>query len=463
MKTIAVIGGGVTGLAAMLQLQKWQQTAGSDAELVLLEAHSYLGGKIHTVENTEFIMETGADSVVSRKEGVAELLDELDLQEDLAYNATGTSYIYRDKSLYKIPEDTVFGIPMSAEALFNSELVSLEGKKAAMADFFTVNETFTIDSSIGEFLEAFLGKEMVEKQISPVLSGVYSGKLHELTLATTMPYLLDYKNKYGSIMRGLALNKEKHQSKDNKKFVSFQTGLSALINRMEERLSNVKIIKNATVEKIERQDGRYILPIQGAQSISADYVIVTAPHHIAQNLLDHSDLDQDFEQLQNSSLISVYLGFDIPDSRLPADGTGFIVPEDSDLTCNACTWTSRKWEHTSPNRTMLLRLFYKNTDTDAFGKLSSMSEEELVQTAQSDVEKSLGINEEPIAIEVTKWTGQMPKYHLRHGKIVASLSEKMELLYPGIHLAGCSYYGVGIADCLANGKETASKIIQKLS
>lgn len=78
------------------------------------------------------------------------------------------------------------------------------------------NEYFTKDSSIGSFLEHFLGKELVEKQIAPVLSGVYSGKLDTLTMASTLPYLLDYKEQYGSIIKGFGAHKEEFQKAANK-------------------------------------------------------------------------------------------------------------------------------------------------------------------------------------------------------------------------------------------------------
>ncbi len=103
---------------------------------------------------------------------------------------------------------------------------------------------FTKESSIGEFLEYFLGEEIVQKQIAPVLAGVYSGNLYELSLNSTLPFLVDYKNEYGSIMKGFEANREKFEGDANKKFISFKKGLSALINRIEESLPEVEFYKN---------------------------------------------------------------------------------------------------------------------------------------------------------------------------------------------------------------------------
>jgi len=429
-------------------------------KLTLIEANSTLGGKIRSVKNEEFIMETGADSIVARKEGVSSLLEDLHLHDEIVHNSTGKSYIYHHNELKPIPDDTIFGIPMSKEALFSSELISEEGKNEALKDFTTENTIFTKDSSIGLFLESFLGKEIVENQIAPVLSGVYSGKLNELTLATTLPYLLDYKNQYGSIIKGLSENKARFQSSDNKKFVSFKNGLSTLIDRMEAELTDVDILKGVKATAVIKEQEQYSIEFSNHEKMEADYVVLSTPHSVAQALLKNEELNPIFDELISSSLISVYLGFDIPDEKLPADGTGFIVPENSDLTCNACTWTSRKWEHTSQHHRLLLRLFYKNTNPEVFNHLSNLSENELVKVALQDVEKSLGITGDPISVEVTKWQDKMPKYHLNHRKTIEALNDKLVTLYPNIILAGCSYYGVGIADCIMNGKNTATKIAE---
>lgn len=462
MKTIVVIGGGITGLSTMYYLQQFKKTSNLDLKLILIEENEHLGGKIHTVQDGEFMMETGADSIVARKQGVASLLDELMLHDEIVNNATGKSFIYHHNQLLQIPEDTIFGIPMSKEAVFNSDLISEEGKTAALKDFSTENTIFTKDSSIGLFLESFLGKELVENQIAPVLSGVYSGKLNELTLATTLPYLLDYKNQYGSIIRGLSENKEKFQSADNKKFVSFRNGLSTIIDRFEEELTDVEILKGIKATKIRKNQDRYVISVANQEDIKADFVVLSTPHTVAKNLLQNKDLDEDFNQLVTSSLISIYLGFDVPDDKLPADGTGFIVPENSDLLCNACTWTSRKWTHTSKNQHLLLRLFYKSTNHDTFEYVNSLNEADLIEVALRDVEKSLGIIGKPITAEITKWDQKMPKYHLKHRETIDSLNHKLASLYPNVILAGCSYFGVGIADCISNGKDSASKIFNNM-
>lgn len=462
MKKIVVIGGGITGLSTMYYLQKLNMQENLGLELVLIERSHQLGGKIRTIKNDEFIMEVGADSIVARHASVMPLIEELGLKERMVYNGTGISYLYANNVLHAIPKDTVFGIPMSKESLFSSTLVSEEGKQAALKDFTSLNENYTRDSSIGEFLEAFLGKELVENQIAPVLSGVYSGNLYELTLSSTLPYLVDYKNKYGSIIKGFEANKEFFQGAANKKFISFDDGMEVLIDTLEKKLEQNRIIKGVGTTSIKKDKAGYLVELEKGEALEADYVIMATPHQVAQELLNLPELDAEFDQFLNSSLISVYLGYDIPDDRLPEDGTGFIVSQESDLHCNACTWTSRKWQHTSKNQKLLVRLFYKSSHP-SYGQLKDLSKEELIKVAMGDIQKSLGIEEMPLTAEVTGWENLMPNYHMEHKNAINALELKMEEMLPHIKLAGSSYFGVGIGACIQNGTDLAKIIINNLA
>jgi protoporphyrinogen/coproporphyrinogen III oxidase len=462
MKNVLVIGGGITGLSAMYELHKWKKEQNSNTRLVLAEASAELGGKIQTVHESGFVMEAGADSIVTRKAEGMSFIEELGISDEVVYNATGRSFIYVDGKLKAIPDDSVFGIPASIESLAKSTLVSAEGKVEALKDFYTGNENFTENDSVGAFLEHFLGKELVEKQIGPVLSGVYSGGVEDLTIASTLPYLIKYKEEYGSIIKGFEANRQKFQSGGEKKFLSFRNGLGTLVDSFEKQFEDVELLKNTKVIDIEKKENAYLVTFANEEVVEVDYLVLSIPHNAAESLLKDDRLIQGFSELKSSSLISVYLGFDISDDQLPMEGTGFITANTDELFCNACTWTSRKWEHTSLKGNLLVRLFYKSSHP-SFADIQSMKDEEILQVALIDIKKSLDISATPVVRQITKWSNSMPNYQITHPKTVKQLEGMLEEVYPGIFLAGCSYYGVGIPDCIENGVSTARKIIQLLN
>lgn len=461
MKTVVVVGGGITGLCTLHYLKR-QAPSEEPIRYILAEKNEYLGGKMHTVHESGFIMETGADSIVARHPNVLELVKELEFESELVYNETGISYIHTNNELHAIPAGSTFGIPMSMESLQASTLISEEGKKRVLKDAEIPNNDFTKESSIGDFLEYFLGKEIVEKQIAPVLAGVYSGDLYQLSLASTLPYLVDYKNKYGSIMKGFEANREQFEKAANKKFISFKKGLSALIDRLEELLPEVEFYKNTETTSVKKKGALYEVSFSNRETVQADIVVLAVPNNIVQKVLNDLELSPNLNKFTNASALTMYLGFNLPDSILPADGTGFIVSHNSDLVCNASTWTSRKWKHTSENGNLLVRLFYKNT-SPRYEELAAMTDEELTKVALEDVKLSLNIEEEPTVVNVEKWIEMMPRYDLAHKEALDALLVDLDAKYPNLYIAGCSYFGVGIGACIENGKNTAEKVLKSLA
>ncbi|MEK5186618.1 protoporphyrinogen oxidase [Solibacillus sp. FSL W7-1324] len=460
MKTVVVVGGGITGLCTMHYLKNKMHEQNVEARLILIEKNTYLGGKIHSEKDKGFIMETGADSIVARHPGVLELVKELDFESELVYNETGISYIHTNNELHAIPAGSTFGIPMSVESLMSSTLISEEGKKRALQDLEIPNTTFTKESSIGTFLEYFLGEEIVRKQIAPVLAGVYSGDLYQLSLASTLPYLVDYKNNYGSIIKGFEAHREQFEKAANKKFISFRSGLSALIDRLEEQLPEVEFMKNTVTKQINKLGEQYEIVLED-ETILADVVVLAVPNETVRHVIQDDSLEEQLKKFTTASALTMYVGFDVPDDILPADGTGFIVSHNSDLVCNASTWTSRKWKHTSAEGNLLVRLFYKNINP-RYEELAAMSDEELTKVALEDIRLSLGVEAEPTVVNVTKWIDQMPRYDLAHNEALSKVVQQLVTDYPNVLLAGCAYFGVGIGACILNGKKTAEQIISRI-
>lgn len=460
MKTVVVVGGGITGLCTMHYLKNKMHEQNLEARLILVEKNEYLGGKIHSEYENGFIMETGADSIVARHPGVLELIKELNFESELVYNETGNSYIHTNNELHAIPAGSTFGIPMSVESLMSSTLISEEGKKRALQDLEIPNTKFTKESSIGTFLEYFLGEEIVRKQIAPVLAGVYSGDLYQLSLASTLPYLVDYKNNYGSIIKGFETHREQFEKAANKKFISFRPGLSALINRLEEQLPEVEFMKNTVTRQVRKRGEQYEVVLED-ETIVADVVVLAVPNETVRHVIQDDLLEEQLKKFTTASALTMYVGFDVPDYILPADGTGFIVSHNSDLVCNASTWTSRKWKHTSAEGNLLVRLFYKNINP-RYEELAQMTDEELTKVALEDIRISLGVEAKPTVVNVTKWIDQMPRYDLAHNEALSKVVLQLATAYPNVLLAGCAYFGVGIGACIQNGKKTAEQIISRM-
>lgn len=458
METVLVIGGGITGLSALFELQKWKKHSNSPVKFMLAEGSTKMGGKIRTVKENGFMMETGADSIVTRKIIDHPLFQELGLKKKTVFNHTGISYIYTDGKLKEIPKDSVFGIPITIEALANSPLISDKGKVAALKDLYVTENPFSKGDSIGDFLEYYFGEELVKKQITPILSGVFSGDLKQLSIQSTLPFVWEYKNQYGSIMKGLEKNKDRFIRKGNEKFLSFESGLSTIIDKLVDQMEDVEILQNWQAVKVEKEGRKYAVHFANGKKIFADRLIVSIPHLEAEKLFEDPKLHNYFSKIKTNSIISVYLGLNVTDDALPKNGTGFIAEKDANLLCGACTWTSRKWPHTTQGN-LLVRLFYKSSHP-RYERIEKLTDEQIVEHARKDVQRSIGIDAQPIVSNVKRWENQLTIYDLEHKETVTHLRKTINERYPGIFLAGSSYDGGGIPDCINSGIENAKKLIE---
>lgn len=176
MSRIAVIGGGLTGLATAYYLGRSETTASID----VFEKESRFGGKIKTKRVDGYVVEVGPDSYLARKQAMTDLINDLGLGDTLVANAVGQAYIYDRTRMYSIPGGSIVGIPTEFVPFAKSTLISWTGKFRALQDYFKSPYPTDGDVSIGDFFNYHLGSEMMDKLIEPLLSGIYGGNILSL-------------------------------------------------------------------------------------------------------------------------------------------------------------------------------------------------------------------------------------------------------------------------------------------
>lgn len=199
MSRIAVIGGGLTGLATAYYLGRSEATASID----VFEKESRFGGKIKTKRVDGYVVEVGPDSYLARKQAMTDLINDLGLGDTLVANAVGQAYIYDRTRMYPIPGGSIVGIPTEFVPFAKSTLISWTGKFRALQDYFKSPYPTDGDVSIGDFFNYHLGSEMMDKLIEPLLSGIYGGNIYELSLDATFPDFHSLERRAGNMVKGM--------------------------------------------------------------------------------------------------------------------------------------------------------------------------------------------------------------------------------------------------------------------
>ena len=130
-RTVAVVGGGITGLTTALRLAAAYQLSTAEPELrvALLEGGDRLGGK---VQATPFAglpsVECGADMFLARTPAAVELARDLGLADELVAPVSLPAFVWSRGRLHQLPPGLVLGAPARLAPMARSRLLSWRGQ-----------------------------------------------------------------------------------------------------------------------------------------------------------------------------------------------------------------------------------------------------------------------------------------------------------------------------------------------
>ncbi|WP_152654883.1 protoporphyrinogen oxidase [Oceanobacillus sp. CFH 90083] len=464
-KRVVIIGGGITGLSAAYYLQKQVKSAMLPIEIALVEGSDRLGGRIHTIKKDGFTIEKGPDSLLARKPAAMELAEELGILDQTKRNSTGQSFMLLKSKLHKMPKGAFMGVPKEIGPLLRSKSFTLTGKIRALMDLVMPKKKNTEDESLGHFMRRRFGDQIVDNQIDPLLSGIHSGDIDQMSLQAIYPIFGRMEQEYGSVMKGLSKTMPKPEKNKNAKttqgqFFSFTNGLQTLVDTLEAKLDAVEIIRENKVNHIEKKAAGYHLLLDSGEVLTADFVLLAVPHTQVPGMLSKHQPLQELFDIPATSTANVVLAFDEKQIKRDLDGTGFLVTRNSNYRITACTWTHRKWEGTAPEGKALLRCYVGKPDDQ---DIVNETDETLVDIVIKDLNKVMKIKGQPLFYEITRFVDARPQYHTGHLELVSRIRDYVTHQLPGLALIGSSYDGTGIPDCIEHGQKGAALALQALT
>ncbi|MGM0878134.1 MAG: protoporphyrinogen oxidase [Bacillota bacterium] len=453
---VVIVGGGITGLSAAYYLQKSIKRMALPVSFTLIEANPRLGGKIQTFKKDKFIIEKGPDSFLKRKTSTIDLIKELGLENELISNETSKAYILKKAQLHPIPEDALMGVPTRITPFMKSRLLTFKGKARAACDLILPKSVNDSDQSVGQFFRRRLGNELVDYLIEPLLSGIYASDIDQLSLKSTFPHFQKIEAEHRSLILGMrTMRPQKRESQ----FLTLKRGLGSLVQAIEEQLSSKHIILEESVQEIEKIDNKYELSLSMREKIIADAVILAIPHQNIGQLLNKYDFIKKVNSMPSTTIANVALCFS--ESQLPFihEGTGFVVSKKENYTITACTWTNKKWPHTTPSGKVLLRCYVGRPGNEG---IVNQPDHEIIEAVLKDLKRIMGVKGDPEFYHITRWRNAMPQYRVGQKEWLESLRENLQFHLPHIHIAGASYEGIGIGDCILQGRESVETVLQEL-
>jgi protoporphyrinogen/coproporphyrinogen III oxidase len=488
---VAVIGGGIAGLAAAFELEK-ARGAGADIEYTLFESRERLGGSLASETVNGIVLERGPDSFLSEKPAGAELCRELGLADQLtpSNDANRKTYIVVKNRLVPLPDGLMFLIPTKLVPTALSGLFSPATKIRMALELLHPPRPSGQDESVAALVERHFGQEAVDRLADPLLSGIYGGDSTQLSARTVLPKLVEMESQYGSLTRGMlaahrqmrAMMAARNASANGvgsapgqagqragggqaagprSIFTTLKGGLQQLVDALEARLNPKWVRKSTAVKLVERTGSGWRIQCAGSDAVF-DAVIVASPAWAAGGLLAATDagLGDELSAIPYSSSITVNLVFDEAQlGRLP-DGFGFLVPAVEGRAMLACTFVHRKFVGRTPTGKAILRAFLGGAKNEA---LLDQSDEVLVATVRRELSEILGARVMGLhipaeATQVSRWRRAMAQYAVGHQERMKRVKEHVATL-PGLRLAGNAYDGIGIPDCIRTGRNAAKELM----
>jgi oxygen-dependent protoporphyrinogen oxidase len=462
MKRVAIVGGGVAGLAAAYELARLARD-GAAVQGVLFEASTRLGGIVETVREGGFVIECGPDAWVTEKLWARELAVELGLGDEVmpSNDAGRKTYVLIDKKLQAMPDGMRMMVPGDLDALNGSELFSVEAKQAYRDEVGRADELRASapagDESVAAFVRRHFGDEVLEKIGAPLLGGVFGGDVAKLSVRAVMAPFVAMEREHGSLIA--ALQARGTTARANAVFTTLRSGMGTLVDRMIAAIPEDWVRLAAEVQFVSYgEEGWLVGTARGVERFDA--MMMAAPVDVARALLEPVD-ERAAHLMEMDASSAVVVGFGFPDAStfsVPR-GFGFLVPKGSDSLLMACTFVDQKFDERVPQGGRLVRAFFGGKAAE---RLMRCGNDETAAVARMELARVLGPLPEPQMTVVRRWPRSLPQYGVGHPERMKELEERVQAL-DGLWLLGNGYRGVGLPDLVRDSRAAARQFVERSS
>ncbi len=448
----------MAGLSAAWEIQRQ-----GSAEAVVLEASRNFGGKLRTERVSGFLLEEGPDSFLVRKPAAVQLCREIGIGDELVpISANGQgSAIYSGGRLHAIPPGLMLGLPTEIWPFLRSGLLSFGGKARAIGDLLIGPEGAEGDRPLGPFVARRVGRQVLERLVEPLLSGIYAGDVAAMSTEATFPQLLELERRDGSLLKGARRMRRTAppvKTPREPMFMTLRGGLGRLPEALCAALPAAWLRQESQVAAVHAANDGYLLTLVDGEEIAADAVILALPAPktalAVQEIAPQTALE--LFSIPYASLAVASLAFAAEDFSAPLRGSGFLVPRGAGLQITACTYVVNKWPHESEGG-VLLRCYVGRANESPL----QQGDEELLAAVREDLRRVLGVTAQPRLARVFRWPDAMPQYTVGHLARIARARAGLAK-HPRIQLCGSAYDGVGIPDVIRQGREAAQAALSAL-
>ena len=451
-KSIAIVGGGLTGLTAAWRLHR------AGHRVTVLEKAPQVGGAMTSVAQDGWLIEAGPNSLQQTPE-IAALLGELGLDAEriVANPAAKKRYIVRRGRL--VP------VPLSPPSLLTSPLFSLGARARVLAELLHRPRIRTSDTSLASFVASHFGQEIVDYGLNPLVAGVYAGDPDKLSARHAFPNLWQLERSHGSLLRGFraqaAARRARGEATGLVPIISFARGLQTLPTALAAGLPAGTVQTDASVTGLIPGKPWKIIWNRADTVHTAEFnaVLLAVPAPALGQLVFGTLGERtlaSLDHLPSPPVSSLFLGFRRDQVAHPLDGFGALVPAAEQRSFLGVLFSSTLFPGRAPAGHVALTVFAGGMRQPDTGRLATPA---LLARVLPDLRDLLGITGDPVFTHHSFWPTAIPQYNVGHERFLEPLAQ-CENRHPGLFIGGNARDGISLPDCVKSGEKLAQKAME---
>jgi protoporphyrinogen/coproporphyrinogen III oxidase len=448
--SVAVVGGGVTGLAAAYRLS----TLGH--AVTLYEADSQVGGVARSERRDGYLAEAGPNSLSEPDAAVRGLLEELGLTRRALEAAPAA------RKRYVVRGGRPVALPSSPSGLLTTGAFSLRAILSILREPFVPAGDPGAEESIAEFVRRRFGQELLDYGAGPFVGGIYAGDPAALSTRHAMPRLFALEQEHGSILKGVLARRRKApavggdvNARAAARSISFPEGMAEIPRALAARLGD-RVRTGAAVRAIARDGTGWTARVAG-MDIRHDAIVCAGPAHAFGGLRLEGDggaLLAELASIPYAPVAVVVLGFRRAEVAHPLDGFGVLVPAVERRRALGVLFSSTMFPGRAPDGCVTLTTFVGGARQP---QLAALDPDGLVALVRQELDDLLGARGEPTFRQVVRWPRAIPQFVLGYERWLR-LMDEIEAANAGLFLAGSYRCGVGLGEALRSGLDAALRI-----
>lgn len=470
MKSVAIIGGGITGLTAAFYLQR------REVPVTVYEASGQVGGVIQSLRRDGYLAEFGPNTILETSPKIAELV------RDAGLEARKLNPDPKAEARYVVRYGRPIAMPGSPLGFFSTKLFSYKSKFAVLREPFVAPRRDGVEESIGQFVIRRFNQEFLDHAIDALVGGIYAGDPYRLSVTHAFPKLKALEDNYGSMIKGQLFGGRERKrrgevAKDRAPKFSFDEGLQVLPDTLRARLG-AAVRLNTTVTRLTQTAGGWTLDLRdaGGEASSEHGAVIfcgTAPKlaeleincgraalprgpetgTAQQTRPRQLDLSA-FSEIRYPPVASVVLGFRREDVLHPCVGFGMLIPKIAGFKSLGTLFSSSLFPNRAPTGHLTLTTYIGG---ERYPELASLPEDKLVALVCEDLRVLLGVRGQPTFQHCVFYPKAIPQYNVGYGRF-KDLMTKIEAQALGFFLAGHYRDGVSLSDSIGSGINVVERV-----